>query len=134
MASKSGGTALGLLASASRSLSDELGNFLGIVRIDVSLQYVLNELLKPPAWATRTYLVDKNGNVVIDSDDNPATAKKYTSRPFPVDAIVHDLKDTPSGTRAISFEGKSYQATWARLEASGWTFVSLTPSGAGPER
>ncbi len=125
---------LGLLASASRSLSDSLGNFLGIVRIDVSLQYVLDELLKPPPWAYRNYLVDKNGNVVIDSDDDPAAAKRYLSRPFPVDEIARAVTAEPSGTRAIIYEGQPYQATWARLEASGWTFVSLTPAGGGPER
>jgi tRNA A-37 threonylcarbamoyl transferase component Bud32 len=123
---------LGLLASASRTLSDERGNFLGMVRLDVSLQYVLRELLAPPSWATRTYLVDANGNVVMDSDDVPRTTKEYTSRPLPVAAIADVVKQEPSGTRAIRHEGKAYQATWARLAASGWTFVSLAPSGAGP--
>lgn len=125
---------LGLLASASRTLSDERGNFLGMVRVDVSLQYVLKELLSPPSWATRTYLVDGNGNVVLDSDDVPATVKEYKSRPFPVAAIADVVKVEPSGTRAITFEGAAYQATWSRLDASGWTFVSMAPAGSGPVR
>ncbi|MCB9675504.1 MAG: protein kinase [Alphaproteobacteria bacterium] len=118
----------GLLTKGSRMLSDQNGDFLGVASIDVSLQWVHDQLLHPPAWARRAWLVNEEYVIVLSSDDEPKAMTSYDVRRLS-DEMRNAVASAPFGTASLG-EGR---VSWARLESTGWTYVMLVDHGAGPK-
>jgi len=119
---------LGLVTTAYRSLSDNEGEFVGVVTVDVSLQWVHDKLLQPPDWAKSAWLVDENHNIVLASTDEPAKMTTYS--PELLDEEMRNaIKTRPVGSASIG----AGRLSWAKLETTGWTYVMLVEHGAGPE-
>ena len=122
----------GLVVRASRTLSNERGSFLGMAAIEVSLQYVLDELMTPDPWVARTYLLDPHANVILSTEQQPATMTEYMRTWLPYEGLRKQILARPVGSVAVDLPDGSFQATWAKLPSTGWTFLSLVAADATP--
>jgi serine/threonine-protein kinase len=118
---------MGLVVTGYRTLSDNEGDFIGVATIDVSLDWVHDELLVVPDWVNEVWLVNENYEIIISGADDPENMTSYSAELLP-EEMRTAVKSAPIGTAVVD-EGR---LSWARLETTGWTYVMLVDHGAGP--
>ncbi len=117
--------AIGLLVSAATGLwhGDQ---FLGVAGLDVSVHYVVDEMLAMPGLGAPvdTWLVDDRGQTIATS-----TALTETP-PFPYATAFAAENGAVSGAMEVEDPSGTKLVAWSRLAAVDWTFVVVGSSEA----
>ncbi len=118
---------MGLVVTGYRSLSDNEGEFIGVATIDVSLDWVQDELLVVPDWVNEVWLVNENYEIIVSGTDDPGSMTDYSAKLLP-EELRRAVKSKPIGSESVD----SGLVSWAPLETTGWTYVMLVDHGAEP--
>ena len=120
---------LGRVLTCVQKLEDEAGELVGVVGIDVTFDYVIEQLMVPKEWTNlgevETFLLDEQGRIVVRSSwRNQETrsslrSAKLRMSTFPYPDVVEDIKAKRSG--AMTSEGQLVM--YHRLNSTGWYFT-----------
>jgi hypothetical protein len=109
---------LGLLVSCAVGIWDAEDRFAGVVAMDVSIQSIIDELLRMGDVAgVDAFLVDDQGRTVAQT--TPRADGVDGLPPFADAALLAAAKQTDSGH--LEHDGK--MSFWSRAPAIGWTYV-----------
>ncbi|MGE8064580.1 methyl-accepting chemotaxis protein [Pseudomonas sp. NPDC089569] len=105
-----------------RTITDDNGNPVGVVGLDVSLNN-LTELVKKLKLGESGYLmlVEANGNVLVDASD-----PKHNFKPLAdLGPNYADLAKSSDGVTQIEIDGVPYMANVISSKGLGWRFIGL---------
>ncbi|MYL28132.1 MULTISPECIES: methyl-accepting chemotaxis protein [Halomonadaceae] len=113
------------LVSVAHEVRDEDGNFVGAVGIDVSLQGLMDMINNiEMGEGGRLVLIEDNGTILA----NPlAPETNFTNVDELDDPTLSRLASIDEGSRTVTLEGTSYQATVFTSPELGWRFMGLIP-------
>jgi hypothetical protein len=116
----------GLLLSCTMSLYDETGQFLGVAGVDLTFDYIIDDLLTiPDLPLVESFLLDQQGRIVIRSSDRSQTAFLSSPRPlYPDPEIVAELQAGRFDYREIERDGRDIWIVYDDLETVGWGYVA----------
>ncbi|NCG17808.1 MAG: protein kinase [Rhodobacterales bacterium] len=130
-----GGTRLVL--TCSQPLYDTEDNFLGVAGIDVTFDYIIQELLVMSGFEdapnTEAFLLDPEGNIVIrsnvDSEVGPSEGPTgaLAMSPFPHETLVEKIKEKRSGSQEVSGDNGTELVFYYRMNSIGWYYVISGP-------
>jgi tRNA A-37 threonylcarbamoyl transferase component Bud32 len=122
---------MGLLVPCSIGLHDPDGRFIGIAAMDLSINYIIDELLDVNTLPnTEAFLIDGAGNIVVQSSLKASARSTTEHAPvrFPHDEVRSALSaGHPTGYLELA---SGEVALWTKLDAIGWTFVVVGDSNA----
>ena len=125
---------MGLLLDCGTGLFDASGAFLGVAALDVTVGYLVDELLDPAGLAApvEAYLVGADGKIVVQSrlKESARTGKDYEPTPLPWPQVIDAVKGgTQSGHVEVrSAAGDDDLLVWTRLDAVPWTYLVVGKS------
>ena len=115
------------------SLFDDQDNLLGVAAVDVSFDYIIEELLVPDelSMAEETYLVNKKGEIMVASSkagvevSSGGRIRNNTIRmsEFPQPEVLQGIQNLQSSFVEYRDGSKEYLVFYNRLGASGWYYV-----------
>lgn len=124
----------GLMLSVVMPIAPESGQPKGVVALDLSFQYLIDQLLKLPlAGSTQNYLVDPEGRVILRSSDRYRLYglrfgvdldKQALDTPlFDQAEVVEAMRKGLSGYRRFSRNGRPTLLAFYRLNSLGWYYA-----------
>jgi tRNA A-37 threonylcarbamoyl transferase component Bud32 len=124
---------LGLMLPCSMGLVDERGQQLGVAGIELSFDFIIEQLLEAPELAAvaETYVLDTTGRIVIQSSDkkragtDSALGKRLVRmKSFPYESVAAAAMAEPSGAMTVDIDGEGRQLfVWYRMKSTGWTYL-----------
>ena len=121
---------LGLVLTCAQALYDSEDNLLGVAGIDVTFDYIIEELLELPDTvdieSVESYLLDPSGNIVIGSRHHEnVSAESFKLKPFHNASVLSAIKEKRSGHLIEKGELILYN----RMHSIGWYYVVVGPEG-----
>ena len=132
----------GLILAASTAVHDADGDFIGVTGLEMTFAWIIENLLIMPdaPYIDATYLVDGEGNVVIEAlagaepamaagateaRAGDATSETMTLAPLPHPAVRRALEERRAGHVALEQDGRAKLAAFYHLDALGWSYVVI---------
>jgi eukaryotic-like serine/threonine-protein kinase len=131
---------LGLVLSCAMALNDYSGNLLGVAGIDVTFDYLIEELLEAPEFKDKagveTFLLDPKGRIVVRSSkkgkevrSNAHRARTMRMPEFHHKEVVNQVVKKRSGSlKARGPHGREL-VVYNRMHSIGWYYVVAGPEG-----
>ncbi|MCO4746649.1 MAG: protein kinase [Proteobacteria bacterium] len=126
---------LGLLLPCSMALYDADDRLLGVAAVEVTFDYIINELMESedyPAGKYQSYLLSEDGKVIIDSAKKGKEYKSSSSRTrelrtpeFEHRQVVEAVKKHLDGHIEVEKDGVQYLITYNRMNSLGWYYVVM---------
>ncbi|MEZ5584567.1 MAG: hypothetical protein R3F37_19005 [Candidatus Competibacteraceae bacterium] len=115
----------GLLLSCAMSLYDETGQFLGVAGVDLTFDYIIDELMAiPDLPLVESFLLDEKGRIVIRSSERDPDAFASTPRSlYPDPEIVAELQAGQFDYREVRRDDREI---WIVYDDSGDTGMGLS--------
>lgn len=125
-------TARGLMLPCAMSIYDQLGEFRGVVAVDMIFDDIIDNLLHIPnskAYAKTTYLLDEKGRIVLNShqknqQDKSMIFKDLKLPLFENKQLIDAMKQELSGGY-IEVDNQELIA-FSKMDALGWYYVVKT--------
>ena len=119
---------LGLVLTCAQALYDTEDNLLGVAGIDVTFDYIIEELLELPETVdiegAESYLLDPSGNIVVGSrNSDTVSADNIDMAPFHNANVVEAIQEKRSGHLIEDGELILYN----RMHSIGWYYVVVGP-------
>jgi serine/threonine-protein kinase len=116
----------GLLLSCAMSLYDETGQFFGVAGVDLTFDYIIDELMTiPDLPLVESFLLDEQGRIVISSSERDPAAFTGGPRPlYPDPEIVAELKTGQFDYREVERDGREIWIVYDDLEILGWSYLA----------
>jgi serine/threonine-protein kinase len=113
---------MGLLLDCGTGLYDADGKLLGVAALDITVGYLVDELLDTKALPVEAYLVGEDGRIVVQSSlkQQARTGEDYSPQPLPWPQVVDAVR---GGTRSGHAEVGDELLVWTRLDAVPWTYL-----------
>jgi serine/threonine protein kinase len=138
---------LGLILSAATSIYDARDRFVGVVGLDMTFDWLIENLLALPdaPWAEASYLVNGEHQIVIQarSDDSSRSLVQgggtgrelYGNRsidlePLPFPDVRAALAERHAGHVLFRHDGRDKIAAFYPVDVLGWTYVVVADRGA----
>lgn len=135
----------GLILAGSTSLHDAEGQFVGVAGLEMTFQWLIENLLEMPgaSYIDTTYLVDGQGRIIIRADKEspdapaqPASAlaesggeavgsRAVELEPLPYEPLRQAMAKQRVGHVSFTDNGQRKLAAFYRVDALGWTYVVL---------
>lgn len=129
---------LGLILTCAQAMYDGNDNLLGVAGIDVTFDYIIEELLELPGFegapGSEAFLLDPEGHVMVRSSrkgaafDGNADGRTLTLRDFNEPEVVQAVKEKRSGYVQTRGDSGPEIVVYNRMNSIGWYYVV-----AGPE-
>lgn len=132
----------GLILPSSTSIYDARGEFLGVTGIEVTFEWIRNNLLtvSDAPYVEATFLVDGKGRVVIangrrprapggQSDDRLSHAS-LELQPLPYPEVISALAESRAGSVALVRDGRDQIVAYYPIHALGWSYVAVADRAA----
>jgi hypothetical protein len=124
-----------LVLTCASSLYDYDEKFLGVAGIDVTFDYIIEELLEIEGYpaSSESFLVDTAGKIVVRSSKKGQEVKgggrsRAIRMPdFPVPSVVKDISNLKSGRTTTSKDGTTHLVIYNRMHSLGWYYVVMGP-------
>lgn len=131
-------TGVGLVLSCAQSLYDDHENLLGVAGLDVSFDYLIENLLEAPEFASvpgvEFFLLDPQGHVAVRSSTRGQQAAPGDGSPiqmplYPVAEVVDAIEDKRTGYVEVSDgTGPPRINLYNRMGSIGWYYVVSGPA------
>ena len=132
-------TGVGLVLSCVQSMYDDHENFLGVAGLDVSFDYLIENLLEAPEFANvpgvEFFLLDPEGRIAVRSAGAKLPAAAEDGSPivmpaFPDDEVVAAIHAKRTGYAQISGSDGQRVVLYNRMGSIGWYYVISGPAQA----
>jgi serine/threonine protein kinase len=114
---------MGLVVPCSHALRDAADSFVGVAAIDVSISWLIDELLRPEGLSAEAWLIDAEGKEIVRSSlaDRARSGSAYEPAPFPWPDVPERVAAGEHVGTLVLPDGQI--ASWQRLDAVPWTYV-----------
>ncbi|MEZ4316096.1 MAG: cache domain-containing protein [Myxococcota bacterium] len=123
------GGRVGTVMTCSMPLLDRQGELLGVAGIDVSFDYLANEILEAKELSdtgAKTYLLDSTGRVLLDPEKMKRGMTDDVAAPFDDPIVLEAVKQRRSGYR----EANGELIVYTRMTSLDWYYVVRGPTDA----
>jgi serine/threonine-protein kinase len=125
---------MGLTLSCATSLYDSKNRFLGVAGIDVTFDYIIEELLEIEKLAAvpgiESFLLDKEAHIVVRSSKkgkkvSGSSGRELRMPKFMLPEVVEAVDALESSYVEVERDGKTQMAVYSRMHSLGWYYVVL---------
>jgi hypothetical protein len=119
----------GLLLPCTMALYDSKGDFRGVAGIELTFQFLLDELLELPGFEDRmeALLVDEEGRVVVRTGDGPAASTGIDGilrlPVYPNREVIAAVREGRSGWTELGPASERLLVAYHRMASTGWYYV-----------
>ncbi len=130
-------TGVGLVLSCAQSLYDDHENLLGVAGLDVSFDYLIENLLEAPEFAgvpgVEFFLLDPEGRIAVRSAGSeqatPSGGTSISMPVYPVEEVVDAIKQKRTGyAEVVDPAGPPRINLYNRMGSIGWYYVVSGPA------
>ena len=123
----------GVLLPCTSKLYDKNGKFLGVAAVEMTLDFIRHELmsLSDIRGVGNTYLLNNNGEIVVNSADTSGTYKRGTLinsidnlETYSHKGVVNNIRQGKSGYISFEENGKEKLLAYNRLNSIGWYYLA----------
>jgi hypothetical protein len=125
---------MGLTLSCATSLYDSDNTFLGVAGIDVTFDFIIEELLEISAFSSlegvESFLLDDEAQIVVRSSKKGKKVSGKSGRElrmpkFHIPEVVQGVDSLDSGYVEVIEDGVQKMAVYNRMHSLGWYYVVL---------
>ncbi|MFT4624988.1 MAG: serine/threonine protein kinase [Myxococcota bacterium] len=128
---------LGLMLPCSMGLYDDDGIFVGVASIELTFDYVIEDLLEVDSLRgeAEVYVLDEEGFVVVSSSSKGQTFRDTDKgkplkrkKTFPIREAIAPMVERQSGLVEVSTPDGDKVVVYYRMGSIGWTYALVVPT------